>query len=750
MASYKGKEINTTPSDAMAKEAKRGLEWREEYGRGGTAVGVARARDISNKRELSIETVNRMSSYFARHEVDKKGEGFSPGEKGYPSAGRIAWALWGGDSGQAWVRRIKKSMEAADERADDMELEERHVVNVTETEDSFVIELAKDEQRDEDYEAMKENMEEERSAKVEYRAIYMEKGPVDEEMRTAMIAISSEEPVERSFGMEVLEHSEEAIDLSFLASGRAPLLLDHDPKQQIGVIESVELDSESRRLRAKVRFGRNGIAAEAFDDVVDGIKANISVGYAINKMEKRGKDTYVAKSWRPVEASLVSIPADVTVGVGRSDELSTITVTENSKVIPMENVENAVDVAAVQAEARKAEQKNAAQIVELGARHNQSDMAQKAIRDGKSIEEFRGELLESIGSEKALQAEEIGMSDKEVKRFSILRAVNALANPHDRRAQEAAAFEFECSRAAADQYGRAAQGVMLPADVLRNWKRDLNSTDEASLFTDDFRGGEFIDVLRNSSSVMQAGARLLNGLSGDVKIPKKATAAASSWVTEGSAVSESEMTVSSVSMTPRHLGAFTDITRQLMQQSSLSVEALVRDDLAQAIALAIDLGALQGDGTGGAPTGIKNTAGINTVDFGTAPDLVPTFAQVVEMETKVAEDNALRGNLAYIMNAAMVGALKTTEKATGTAQFVVEPGGTVNGYRAIVSNQVASGDAYFGDFDSLLVGFWSGLDILVDPYAGATSGNVRIIAMQTCDVAVRHAVSFCIGNDGGS
>jgi len=609
--------------------------------------------------------------------------------------------------------------------------------------DDLIIETQKD------YEAMEDSIRS--SDKVEYRAIHMDKGPIDEEKRTAMIALSSEEPVERSFGMEVLEHSEEAIDLSFLASGRAPLLMDHDPKQHIGVIESVELDSETRRLRAKVRFGRNGIAAEAFGDVLDGIKANISVGYSIARMEKRGKDTYVAKSWRPVEASLVSIPADVTVGVGRSDEPSqTITVTDNSKVIPMENVENAVDVAAVQAEARKAEQRNAAQIVELGARHNQSEMAQKAIREGKSIEEFRGELLESIGSQKALQAEEIGMTNKEVKRFSLLRAINALANPHDRRAQEAAAFEFECSRAAAEQYGRSAQGVMLPADVLRNWKRDLNSTDEASLFTDDYRGGEFIDVLRNSSSVMQAGARILNGLSGDVKIPKKATAAASSWVTEGNPVLESEMTVSSVSMTPRHLGAFTDITRQLLQQSSLSVEALVRDDLAQAIALAIDLGALQGPGTGGAPTGIKSTSGINTVDFGTAPVLVPSFAQVVEMETKVAEDNALRGSLAYIMNAAMVGALKTTEKATGTAQFVVEPGGTVNGYRAIVSNQVASGDAYFGDFDSLLIGFWSGLDILVDPYAGATSGNVRIIAMQTCDVAVRHAVSFCLGNDGGS
>jgi len=94
------------PTQEMAEEAQRGLDWREEYGRGGTEVGVARARDISNRRNLSMETVGRMVSYFARHEVDKEAEGFRPGEDGYPSAGRIAWALWGGDPGQAWANRI--------------------------------------------------------------------------------------------------------------------------------------------------------------------------------------------------------------------------------------------------------------------------------------------------------------------------------------------------------------------------------------------------------------------------------------------------------------------------------------------------------------------------------------------------------------------------------------------------------------------------------------------------------------------
>jgi hypothetical protein len=94
------------PSDGMVEEAERGLAWRDEYGRGGTEIGVARARDIANRRNLSLDTVNRMVSYFARHEVDKEGQGWSPGEDGYPSAGRIAWALWGGDAGRTWAEAI--------------------------------------------------------------------------------------------------------------------------------------------------------------------------------------------------------------------------------------------------------------------------------------------------------------------------------------------------------------------------------------------------------------------------------------------------------------------------------------------------------------------------------------------------------------------------------------------------------------------------------------------------------------------
>jgi len=757
MPKFKGKDINTKPTDGMVEEAVKGLEWRKEFGRGGTEVGVARARDIKNRKELSFDTVKRMYSFFSRHEVDKKAEGFRPGEEGYPSAGRIAWALWGGDAGFSWSRKIAGQLDDdRNEEAVNMDNEvevEATVESVDEVRTEEVVEETVEETAEAVEETTEEVVEEtDRSAspEVQHRAMEIDFSPIDEETRTVKMAISSEEPVGRSFGTEVLDHTRESIDLSFLASGRAPLLLDHDPEKQIGVIKSVELDENARRLRAEVRFGKGELAREAFSDVVDGIKANISVGYSIGKMErdKGDKETYRAKSWKPVEASLVSIPADMTVGVGRSGKAENKPVIKTS--LKERNIMSEVNIEAVKAEAQQAAQKNAAQIVELGARHNKSDMARDAIAKGESIESFRGALLESIGSESALESQDIGMKDAEVKRFSMAKAIHALANPTDRRAQEAAAFEFECSRAAADQYGKTAQGIMLPADVLRNWKRDMNvtnsSSNDSALVTEDFRGGDFIDALRNQSSVMAAGARMLGGLSGDVKIPRKSATSTAAFVDgEGTAVAESEMTVGQVSLTPKTLGAFTDVTRQLLMQSSLDIESLIRDDLAKSIAIAIDKAGLEGSGNNGNPTGILNTANVGTVTAFAGAN--PTFAEAVSLETAVAGANALNGNLSYILPAAMNGALKTTSVDDGSGVFVSQ-GGQINGYNAIVSAQATAGNLYFGNFDDLLIGMFGGLDIVVDPYTASTTGTVRVVAMQSVDVAVRQPASFAFGNDG--
>ena len=806
------------PTDGMVTEAQRGLDWRKEHGRGGTEVGIARARDIVNGKNLSEDTVKRMYSFFSRHEVDKQAEGFSQGEDGYPSNGRIAWALWGGDAGYSWSRKIAERLKKEERTMQDMEksdtispdiedetmtdevraepdelsvgdfvswnssggeaygkierIERDGSIDVPDSEFTIngdaddpaaLIEVYRE--GEDGYEASgqmvghrfstltktaergykdKERFDRE---EMQTRGMMFDTKVVDEEKRTVRIAVSSEEPVERSFGSEILDHSERSIDLSFARSGTMPLLLDHDPRQQIGVVEDVNLDGSARRLRATVRFGRNGLAKEVFDDVVDGIRSNISVGYHVNSMVEEGANSYRVDNWLPMEVSVVSIPADRTVGVGRAaekppaepkiqSEIKETTMTEEVKV----------DVEAVRAEAARSAAKDTAEMYRLAAKHNKRDMADEAVANGRSLAEFRGELLEAIGNQ-PLDTQEIGLTKKEVRNFSLMNAIRAMANPTDRNAQEAARFEFEASQEAAKRAGVDPQGLYLPHDVMRSWnQRDLNTSDDSAMVAEAYRGGDFIDVLRNASSVMQAGATMLTGLQGDVKIPKKTAASTGAWIaTEGGASTESEPTFGQVTMSPKTVGAFTDITRLMMMQSSLDIENLVRNDLSTGIALAIDNGALQGDGTSGAPTGVANTSGINAPTAFAAAN--PTFAEVVAMETAVAEDNALMGNLAYILPASMMGALKTTAKDAGSGQFVAE-GGQINGYNAIVSNQVTAGDLYFGNFADLLIGMYGGLDITVDPYTASTSGTVRIVALQTVDVAVRHAVSFAYNNDG--
>jgi len=770
------------PNDGMKSEAQKGLDWREEFGRGGTRVGAVRARQIVAGENLSDDTVKRMYSFFSRHEVDKQAEGFSAGEEGYPSNGRIAWALWGGDAGYSWSKRLVEQMKKEDERQTSfdsqesekhplltneeeksMNKEDRHILNVSETDDKVIVEFAKHEDVEHEGEEVEMTDEvsmihEDEERKVidmpmKYRTIDLSKHSyLDEEKRVVRVGVSSEEPVERSFGMEVLGHSAGDINMEFIASGRAPLLLDHDMTKQIGVIEEFKLDETAKRTTAVVRFGKSALAREVFEDVADGIRMNISVGYRIDKLERyeNNGETYYKAQWTPMEVSSVSVPADQSrlVGVGRSKDKQH----KNIEVKLMENEKkqdiNLDEVRTQTIDEAKAEfKRNSKEIIDLAARHNKRDLADKAISDGISVEEFRGVLLENISNNTPLETpSEIGMTKKEVRQFSLVKAIRAMANPSDRKAQEEAAFEFECSAEAARQYGKDAQGIMLPAEVLRNWnQRDINSSDDSTLIAEDYRGGDFIDVLRNSSSVMQAGATMLRGLQGNVVIPKKTAASSGGWIaTEGAAAAESEFTSGSVTMSPKVIGAFTDATRLLLQQSSLDVENLIRDDLTQSIATAIDLGALAGSGSSGQPTGIANTSGINTTTFAAAN---PTWAEIVAMESAVANDNALNGSLGYICRPADFGTLKTTEKATGTAQFVVSPDNSMNGYNVIRSNQVTSGDFYFGNFADLLIGMYGGLDITVDPYALSTSGGVRIVALQTVDVAVRHAVSFCKSSD---
>ena len=726
MANINGTEIDLMPTDGMRTEAERYRGWKSDGEPGGTEVAATRASQILSGDELSRDTVITMAAWFARHEVDKQGEGFSPDEDGYPSPGRVAWAAWGGDAGQVWsaakADRIKALEENRAMAADLIELNE-----------------LSDEASVEDAAASLRSM--------EGRYKRSELTTFDEvEERTYEFPFSSEFPVARYFGNEILSHEASAADLSRLNDG-APLLFNHNPERVIGVVERAYIDGNKRRGYARVRFSRNAFAQEILGDVKDGVLRNVSFGYSIDKMEERGSGDYVATAWSPYEISVVSIPADNTVGIGRSlvpTPDAALAAPSPDPLPPMENT--APDLAVVRAEAVEAERTRISSINALCTKHRMADLGQQLVESGRSIDEARAAVLDKLNVPQEtvnMSAAEIGLSAQESRRFSFLRAINYLANPTDRSAREAAAFEIEASDAAAAKLGRQSRGITIPQDVLR---RDLNvgtASAGGNLVATDLDAGSFIDLLRNASALDQAGATVLTGLTGNVAIPRQSGAGTAYWVAESGAPTESQQTVDQVSLTPKTVAAFTDYSRRLMLQSSIDVENMIRTDLATVLALKIDLAGLYGTGSNSEPLGLKLTTGIATEDFSAD---APTFAEVVAMESDVATANALMGSPVYLMNAAMRGNLKTTKKDAGSGIFLME-GTEVNGYRGVLSNQVASGDLWFGNFADLIIGYFSGLDLMVDPYTHSTSGTVRVVAMQDVDIAVRHPESFSRGNN---
>jgi HK97 family phage major capsid protein/HK97 family phage prohead protease len=565
------------------------------------------------------------------------------------------------------------------------------------------------------------------------------------EDRTYEFPFSSEYPVARYFGNEILSHEGKAADLSRLNDG-APLLFNHNPDRVIGVVERAYIDGNKRRGYARVRFSRNPFAQEILSDVKDGVLRNVSFGYSIDKMEERGSGDFVATAWSPYEISVVSVPADPGVGIGRSleDDAAASAAPTPDPIPSMETT--TPDLAVVRAEAAEAERARISDINALCDKHGMADLGRQLIESGRSIDEARAAVLEKLDIHQepvTMTAAEIGLTEKESRSFSFLRAINYLSNPTDRAAREAAAFEIEASEAAAAKLGRQSRGITVPQDVLR---RDLNvgtASAGGNLVATELDAGSFIDLLRNASALDQAGATVLTGLTGNVAIPRQSGAATAYWVAESGSPTESQQTVDQVSLVPRTVAAYTDFSRRLMIQSSIDVENMVRNDLASVIALKIDYAGLYGTGASNEPLGLKNTTGIGTEDF--AAD-APTFAEVVALESDVATANALLGTPVYLMNAAMRGNLKTTKKDAGSGIFIME-NGEVNGYRGVLSNQVASGDLWFGNFADLIIGYFSGLDLMVDPYTHSTSGTVRVVAMQDCDIAIRHPESFSRGNN---
>ena len=609
------------------------------------------------------------------------------------------------------------------------------------------------------------------------RELRFERATVNTDARTVEICFATETPYERYWGVEILDCKHGSVRTQRLKSG-CNLIMDHDCRDVVGVVDSFSFGADLC-VRAVVRFGKSARAQEIFGDVADGIRTNVSVGYMIHKAilqsENEGVGTYRVTDWEPYEVTLTSVPADINAGVGRSlDGVTDAADADQTRDDAMDTTgtdaattaedaadaeDEATDPAAescsttpttVSIEAITMTDRNhAAEISAMGSQMGLADLALKSIQAGHTTEQFQTEAIAAL-SKKSVPTADIGLTAKEVKSFNILAGINALANPNNAQARAAAAFEFECSQAVAQKMGRAAGGFYLPSDVQ---KRDLlvgTTTAGGYTVATELRG--FIDILRNAMVIDKAGATFMSGLVGNIAIPKQSVAGTAYWVAENAAPTESQQTLAQVTMSPKTVGAFTDISRQLLLQSSIDVQNWVTRDLATIVGLAIQQAAINGPGTGNAPTGILTA--VTASQIGDTNGKAPTWANIVGLEADVAANNADVGTLAYLTNAKVRGKLKVTEKfATSNGSPIWVDGALpLNGYAGHVTNAVpsnltkgnqsASSAIIFGDFASLLIGLWGATDILVDPYTGGAAGTVRVRVLQSCDVALRHVESF--------
>lgn len=594
------------------------------------------------------------------------------------------------------------------------------------------------------------------------RDFRIERADFDEETKTVELAFSSEEPYERWFGTEILSHDPQGVRLDRLNNGGA-VLVNHNANDQVGVVDSARVDTD-RRGRAVIRFSQSDRGREIEQDVNDGIRQLVSVGYKIHKYDVTERDGMPDEvrvvDWEPYEISIVSIPADPSVGVGRSDEefkpiKEEVKMTTEATQAP---VENPVDHEKERTAIRTAEIQRQDSIKSVADKYNLPELAREAISEGWDLSTFNQKALEKVGERNSkARAEtkhdgEVDLSRRDRENFSLTRLMHALGNPSDPSAQKRAAFEFEVGHAATKAFGDdfEVRGAFVPSSVL-SAQRDLSAGSAPAggdLVANNLLAGSFIDVLRNSSALINAGATMLPGLVGNVSVPRQTSGAASTWIsTEDGDASESDPTFDQVTLTPKDLACYTEVTRRLMQQSTPAIEGLVRRDLAIAQALGIDLAGLYGTGAAGQPTGIANQTGINTFDFAAAN---PTYAEIVRMIKEVMSDNALMGNLQFIIEANGWEALSTTAKqATGAeGNFILGDNDRIKGYPYTLSNQVTAQDYFFGNFSDMLIGEWGGLELNVDPYTHSLKGKVRFVTFKTCDVAVRHPESFCLANDG--
>ena len=631
-----------------------------------------------------------------------------------------------------------------------------------------------------------------------FRTASFDIGAIDVEARTIELSLSSDQPYKRYFGNEVLDHSPECVNLTRMQTGAA-MLFNHDTGVHLGKFLSCQTDGKT--LRAKAQIGENADAENRWKDIQSGVLHQASIGYMVGAMkleeenEKDG-DTYRVTAWEPYEGSLVTVAADPTVGIGRSAEngleFREITIDNLQKkkektTMPAEPP--VIDEVKTREDAVKTERSRVSKIngfmaafkVE-GMRAKATDLARSAIENGVEFDAFRASVLDNWDEVKAIETPDpkIGMSKKEIRQYSLTRAIHQIGI-----GKGLSGLELEVHEATAKHLKRSdSNGFLIPDDIStigldearglsRNEvsnasercleiaahamrqlnggnRRALNATTAGSggyLIGTELLTGSIIGLLRNRCVLNQLGITHLSGLVGNIAIPKVTGGATCYWLSETGTTTESSQTFQQLGMTPHCLTADTAYSKELVAQVSLSVEAFVRDDLARQMAVEKDRAGFNGNGVNGQPLGLLLTTGITSETFSTSA----TWAKIVDFETQLGKSNAdTLGMPVWVTTPGTRGKWKTNVKVSNFPVFLWSDDNTVNGYSAIVTNNIPGDQVIFGVFSEFIMADWAGIDVVVDPFSLKKSGQIETVVSMWTDNGLRHEPAFVVSSDSGA
>lgn len=401
-----------------------------------------------------------------------------------------------------------------------------------------------------------------------------------------------------------------------------------------------------------------------------------------------------------------------------------------------------------------------------------ADLAEKETRDFTADEEKRfGELKTEVADldKKIERAQTLadyersapaiihngvgdGRYEERARDFSVTKAIRA-SLPQDLGGGGVdAGFEREISAEVVRRSGRKFEGIPVPDQVFEVEKRTLlTSGAAADLVPNLHRADLFINRLRASLLTGRLGATVLDGLIGTIDIPRQTDSSQAQHVDEDGALTETDADFDDITLSPKTVGALTSYSRRTLLNTSPAIEQIVRNDLAAVVAGAIDYQAIFGDGTGNKPTGVINQPNVPTVSLAVGV----TWDKVLEFIATIQHANADQNGLGFAMNAWAVKKLRSTTKvnADGSAGFIMEAPGQLAGYPVATSSVIPGmpggspsqpATVVFGDWSSLIIGYWSGLDLLLNPYETEAykRGRVLVRALRDYDAAIRRPESF--------